>query len=461
MSPNSTAEIDDAGTSFLAFARCLLQKLGEWEKEAGPPRYEDIEVRFVEEGRTSDIVRKLDYERFFRRRWDSSLVEVKEFARHCVRLHLDRGLIKAPPVTDPEGRPIASPPFEDILPSLVWAVARPVLVTVDKLQTLDVSDVDLVDTYRRFAEGWSMADVPQVATIPLHNFTAAASLTITPYFELAHFTAADKNLLFSRTAIFSGHREPDHHSRFKLSGRFSNNTTRPVHFGTIFYESRLAIMAMRLLKSGDVGARMMYYRSSLEHEEFTGGSGMHFHVREFTQNAYTLQADEAASLLSLIALLRGAPRSLDVGLGRFNQSYSRQSGEDRVIDLTIALEGSLLADINQELRYRLALRGATLLRNERKPQEAYALLLALYDARSAIVHEGKLLHELDKKLKPLAAHFSGFQPQNLPSLSEDVTRQLLKAYLTRLASGETLGSVNARLDSELVENLDFGIGPET
>lgn len=92
---------------------------------------------------------------------------------------------------------------------------------------------------------------------------------------------------------------------------------------------------MRLLKAGDVGARMMYYRSSLEHEEFTGGSGLHFHVREFSRDTYNLTANEGASLLSLVALLRssqmGGARSLDVGLGRFNQSYSRQSGEDRII----------------------------------------------------------------------------------------------------------------------------------
>jgi hypothetical protein len=340
---NST--LDEAAASFLAFARSLVLKLSQWENETGAPLYDDLEVKFFEGGRRIDIVRRLDYERFFRRRWDPSSTEVKELARDCVRLHLDRGLVKPPPLATAQGTALAAPSFEEILPSLAWAVARPVLLTIDKLQTLEVPDAEFLDTYRRFVEGWCMADVPQVATVPLLNFVAEASLKITPYFELVSFAPADKNLLFSRAAVFDDHREPDHHANFKLAGQFSNDTTRPVHFGTIAHETRLAIMAMRLLKAGDVGARMMYYRSSLEHEEFRGGSGLPFHVREFTRDVYNLTGDEGASLLSLIALLRasqtgGALRSLDVGLRRFNQSYSRPSGEDRIIDLTITLESS-------------------------------------------------------------------------------------------------------------------------
>jgi hypothetical protein len=450
--------LDEAAVSFLSFARSLVLKLSEWESESGPPLYDDLEVKFVEGGRRSDIVKKLDYERFFRRRWDQSSPEVKDLARDCVRLHLDRSLVKPPRLTDAQGVTLAAPSFEEMLPSLAWAFARPVLLTINKLQTLKVPDTELIDTYQRFVEGWHMADVPQLATIPLLNFVAETSFKITPYFDLVPFTPDDKNLLFSRTAAFGGHREPDFYARFKLSGQFSYDSSRPVHFGTLAHETWLVVTAMRLLKSGDVGAQMMYYRSSLEHEEFTGGSGMHLHAREFTQDNYNLTGEEGPPLLSLIALLRdnqaaGGLRLLDVGLRRFNQSYSRQSGEDRIIDLTIAFESSLLADINEELKYRLALRGATLLKEQRRPQEAHALLLALYDARSMIVHEGKLLHELDKLLKSLGTFFPGFQPQNLPSLCENLTRQVLKAYLSKLLGGATIKSVNKTLDSELVENM--------
>src|SRR5580704_10000510 len=87
---------DEIAASFLAFARGLILKLRKWEKDAGPPLYDDLEVRFVEEGRKGDIVKRLDYERFFRRRWDSSLAEIRGLARECIRLHLEAGILKLP-----------------------------------------------------------------------------------------------------------------------------------------------------------------------------------------------------------------------------------------------------------------------------------------------------------------------------------------------------------------------------
>jgi hypothetical protein len=72
---------EEVRASFLAFAGGLLLRIREWEKETGQPLFENVEVRFVEEGRKSDIVRKLDYERFLHRRWDSSLAEITELGR--------------------------------------------------------------------------------------------------------------------------------------------------------------------------------------------------------------------------------------------------------------------------------------------------------------------------------------------------------------------------------------------
>jgi len=450
---NSEAPIDDTARSFLTFAEALIAKIHEWEDDAGPPLFEDIEVRFTENGRRGDIVKKLDYERLFRRRWDPSIAELGALARECIRLHLAGGIIKPPRLTDSEGKPIVAPSLDEILPSLVWAVARPVLVTLDNLQKLDVVESELLATYRKFAEGWQMEDVPQVATVPILNLVSASNIRISPNLELVPFTPANKNVLFSRTAIFSGYRDADQFAAFKLAAQFSNDTRKPVHFGTVAYETRLAIIAMRLLKAGDVGAQMLYYRSSLEHEEFTGGSGLPFRVREFTQDMYQLGAEETAPLLGLLASLRGASQHLDVGLGRFNQSYSRQTGEDRIIDLTIALESLLLADIKDELKYRLALRGAALLQKHRDPREVNALLLALYDVRSAIVHDGKHLYELDRIFKTLGTSLPGVQPKDLPSLCEELTRQVLKEYVARLLTGVTTKGINKALDSDIVGSL--------
>jgi|SRR5579864_531934 len=299
---------DGTVRSFLSFAEALTAKIREWEEDAGPPLFDDIEVRFTENGRRGDIVKKLDYERLFRRRWDSSIGELGALARECVRLHLAGGIIKPPQLSNSEGKPIVAPSLDEILPSLVWAVARPVLVTLDNLQKLDVTESDLLATYQKFAEGWRMEDVPQVATVPILNLVSASNLRISP--------------------------------------------------------------------------------------------------------------------------------SLD-----------------RIIDLTIALESLLLADASDELKYRLALRGAALLRKHRDPREVNALLLALYDVRSAIVHEGKHLYEPNKAFKRLGTSLPGVQPKDLPSVCEELTRQVLRTYIARLLTGARIKQINKALDSDIVGNL--------
>ena len=63
------------------------------------------------------------------------------------------------------------------------------------------------------------------------------------------------------------------------------------------------------------------------------------------------------------------------------------------------------------------------------------------------------MHDLGKTLKSLGTHFTNFQPRDLPTLCEELTRQVLKAYLSKLVSGTTIKAVNKTLDSELVESM--------
>lgn len=128
-----------------------------------------------------------------------------------------------------------------------------------------------------------------------------------------------------------------------------------------------------------------------------------------------------------------------------------------MIDLTIALESTLLAGLRDELKYRLALRGAALLAGMRDPTEVYGLLRAIYDIRSAVVHDGILLSEITKgdlwkcvqalKPKPIA-------PLDLPDYCEDITRLILREYLKRLAAERSLENINCELESTVLHGLN-------
>jgi hypothetical protein len=87
---------------------------------------------------------------------------------------------------------------------------------------------------------------------------------------------------------------------------------------------------------------------------------------------YELRAADWERALKIHDALGAIESKMQIPLHRFNQTYSRQSGEDTISDLTIALESFLLPEIREELQYRLSMRGAALLAALRNPLETQA-----------------------------------------------------------------------------------------
>jgi hypothetical protein len=142
---------------------------------------------------------------------------------------------------------------------------------------------------------------------------------------------------------------------------------------------------------------------------------------------------------------------MSIPLRRFNQAYGRQSGEDTVIDLTIALESCLLPNTRDELQYRLSMRGAALLTTLRNPVETQALLKTIYEIRSEIVHNGKLLAEngVRRKIESLGPVVG----KDFIHACEDVVRDVLRESILRLATGGTLAGLSKELDEQILLGL--------
>ena len=127
--------------------------------------------------------------------------------------------------------------------------------------------------------------------------------------------------------------------------------------------------------------------------------------------------------------------------------------EDKIIDLTIALESTLLFKTNGELQYRLALRGAKLLRESREPSETQSLLAAVYDVRSAIVHDGKSLDESMRRAPARKVVPSLEGAGDLVQRTEEVVRDVIKGYLAEMSGGKLISKVNQELEEGIVRAL--------
>jgi hypothetical protein len=264
-------------------------------------------------------------------------------------------------------------------------------------------------------------------------------------------------------------------TEYKLATRWSepnlnrvDNQEQALHdFQTsdlaLLTDLRNVITALRLTKPGDVAVTGYADQSddvpplgsypSLRTLDMLWSD---FQVRR-QGSIYTLEADDIGNVLSFSEVLklldaRSARAGLDVALRRFNQSYSREYNEDRLIDLTIALESTLLADVSDpkiDLKYRFVLHGAALLARRRDPQEVHTFLRAMYDARSVVVHSGKVLSDMKK------GKLAGLEWREFAKACEDMTRDILVEYLRelRLQPESTVQSITKGLETRVVRSL--------
>jgi hypothetical protein len=229
--------------------------------------------------------------------------------------------------------------------------------------------------------------------------------------------------------------------------------------GPVREKVRRLVTALRLCRSGHVAAPVVFYEPAFPTYRRTGGGWGRSRVEDVAYGPkYHLTERNWQQVVTVYKLLeRVDTKGLRVGLDRFSQAYTRRMAEDRIIDLCIALESTLLAGEKDELQYRLSLRGAALLSHLRGPTETQKLLRIIYGARSKIVHDGKSLRDLDpeKIEKPLAALNPAWKPEGLAAICEDVVRDVLRTYLERPGNTQGLADVNKELNCRIVE----GVGP--
>ena len=97
------------------------------------------------------------------------------------------------------------------------------------------------------------------------------------------------------------------------------------------------------------------------------------------------------------------------------------------------------------------MRGAALLTSLRNPVKTQALLKAIYEIRSEIVHNGKLLSEngVRKRIESLGSVVA----KDFLHACEDVVRDVLRESMLRLATGGTLRALSEELDARVLLGL--------
>ena len=282
---------------------------------------------------------------------------------------------------------------------------------------------------------------PVRLVVPLLNFDCfTPSLEVTSCVTVTRLGDREKNNLIAR---LGAHREfpetgisIDALARSGWALEYSREVLRghEIPYDELFTETDLAFAAIRLVKSGRVGAVAAIVLSdpaghSIHHppELCVSPGGSQFRMEEDDRN-----------LLSSIVRGLEMPESkrLRIALRWFNRASVARWGDDIIMAVAIALEGALLPKETDELAFRLALRGAALVAEDGRQEEVFGVLGVLYVARSAIVHTGCSIAELPKNVVKKVRRLEGSPPPDaFPKIALDTARNVLTKLVLQTAPG--------------------------
>jgi len=383
---------------------------------------------------------------------------------------------------------------DDIIHLAHRELVFPVFDVLEQTKTFQPTQEQILTSYVHFQKRWTSADALWNVTIPLLQSTGTIrqATQISPHLQLAPFTMEEKTDVWNQTNstdlsfAAATPKQTDindfHKAGFKLIG----SHIAPKHgigyseeSEEIEIEALDILTALRLVKAGDVGIHAIFQTNGLPR---TTGLHSSMHIRNDLilrghGPKYILTEEDVPTvqmLLDALCTLHPRPQQgagkqqsqryieqnygdLTLALGRFNQSYLRNRGDDRVIDLAIALESILFDKQDTELKYRFVLRGTTVLAmagaKDWEPHKSKAFLQVMYNIRSAIVHNGQQLADLEKERKKLEQVGMKTSIYEFLRQCENIVRDILRAYVQWRASRQSKKVIIDNVDRWIVDGI--------
>ena len=353
--------------------------------------------------------------------------------------------------------PFPELPFEQ---SFFWLLNSVLMVVEEYLQSEETLDFHS-DKFSTIFVAWVkdlLTPNWNEVTVPLIGFKSSINqIDLIDGFKICAFSNHDKSKFFnSLQSITSFYSDSD----FSLCTHYLSGSSKEdcnSHQLLTDYAEDI-ITALRLMQEGQIGARAAFFvqhpkRKNRQQHEASSMDIFNVAKPISLDKRYEFSGENIDLLRNIAKYIQKSRQSNDnknlvIALRRFNFSYTRRLPEDRLIDWTISLESTLLANKRDELKYRLALRGSILLRNFRSPEVTSSIFKTLYDVRSGVVHNGMTISDFVKKDGKIKSIYT---VSEFLRLTENVTREVLIEYIkAAFLKNLNVSSVNDKIDQYLL-----------
>ena len=338
----------------------------------------------------------------------------------------------------------------------------PLISIIEKKKKIEATKSDIVKSYKKYCKYWQGSSDNLKMIVPLHNLVCSFDkYKFDKAISIETMTDEYKTKIYRLTSGSVFDEAPTQWDIYKCSHILTWAFYSPKKRVSYNWEETAGRMltALRLFRTGDVGSKYKITENIGPKTSFSGFQGSPlsgFWWVPAEGKKYQINKSELPSVHKIYNDLNkldqiGKLPKLNVALRRFNQSYSRKLPEDKIIDLTIALESILLFSETDELQNKLATRGARILQKKTDPLKTRDTLKLLYTLRSSIVHEGQTLTSPSKSIKKKINKFdSTLHPPKMADVCENIVRAVIMEYVTRLQKNNSIQEINQQIDDEMI-----------
>jgi hypothetical protein len=364
----------------------------------------------------------------------------------CIDLHLSRGLVSESSYLPPTAIPRTE---SDRRAALRSVILRPLALALQETDPRVPSIDEVMERYRQHLPVWQATELERVIRIPLGGFEYDGQPSrFGPHFRLATMNDDDKTEMWNVMPLGWPFAAED---LAKVSWQLEHRSTSPIHSSgspkqDVIDEAQRLKHALQLHQRGEVWF-LVIADYGLPQERSNSASAMGFYKPiPWWQNPprYHLRDGAETEIERLRTLLAAHEQVLQVALRRFDMISERRLHEDRLIDLMIALDSSVLYRTSSNGAV-MAHRGAQLASPPRNKASVEAFLRVMYRARNRVVHDGGQFSALDAEMRRLFS--SDNEMATGPYELADVTRLILVRLLELLNAGESLEAIGRRLGS--------------
>ena len=372
-------------------------------------------------------------------------------ANECADAFFSSGLASGFRLSDDAGTPIENPGLEKLRPFIIhMELSWPIQHLIRRHGRTSFSRRQVLACLDRYITHWKGEAATDPELAPVYNLdTGIRTIKLDELVSIVHFTDEEKASVMNALA-------PLEHAIDvrNYAGAYHAAKLRPID-GSCDEDAKreigeharkalqCAITTLRLMKPEGIGT-MGYIRIRGLTRHLGAGFGpledfdLPWNWRSRFRNRYVLDRADLPRFRRLYKMLSGKRfktwDGLELLLRQFNRSCRRERDEDRIVDYAICLESALLSGVRVELSYRLALRAAKLLRDQRNPKQTFEHMQCLYNVRGKIVHANKSLgsaavgKEITKRVH--------LKPHDFMQSTDTLMREVLSKTIERVSRGE-------------------------